>query len=331
MESEIIVMPKISIIVPVYNRPDEMRELLISLSKNNNTDKVELIVVEDGSAMPCRDEVLVFSDILSIKYIAVENGGPAKARNIGAKEAKGQYLLFLDSDVVLPNKYLDSVLTQIERTQADAFGGPDSASDDFTDIQKAINYAMTSPLTTGGIRGGNNSMEKFKPRSFNMGCKKVVFDRLGGFASELRFGEDIDLSLRLIENNYNVLLFKDSFVYHKRRLDFWKFFKQVYNSGMARVILESRHKGSTKIVHLLPMFFTVAVFISLLSVVIPFYLIIFLHSLVMEKNSLLVSLLAPVASFVQLFGYGLGYIVGLINKYLLAKGQFSAFEKTFYD
>lgn len=330
MESEITVMPKISIVVPVYNRADEMRELISSLAANN-TEKIELIVVEDGSIKPCKDELLGVIDKFPVKYIFVDNGGPAKARNIGSKEARGEYLLFLDSDVVLPHGYIDSVLRNINLTNADAFGGPDSASDDFTDIQKAINYAMTSVLTTGGIRGKGNYMEKFKPRSFNMGCKKEVFDRLGGFASELRFGEDIDLSLRLIENKYHVLLFQDSYVYHKRRLDFRKFFKQVYNSGMARVIIENRHKGSTKLVHLLPMFFTIAVFVSSLTITVPFYVMIFFHSLLWERNSLNVSMLSPVASFVQLFGYGLGYIVGLINKYLLAKGQFSAFEKTFYD
>lgn len=331
MESQIASSPIISVIIPVYNRPDEIRELLQSLVKNNGKDKIEVVIIEDGSQLPCKDEVDKFANLLDIKYKSVSNGGPAKARNIAASLACGEYLLFLDSDVVLPDVYIDRILNDIKNTGADAFGGPDAASDDFTDIQKAINYAMTSPLTTGGIRGGGNSMEKFKPRSFNMGCKKEVFDKLGGFACEMRFGEDIDFSLRLLEHNCSVLLFKDAFVYHKRRLDFRKFFKQVYNSGMARVILEVRHKGSTKLVHLLPMFFTLFVFASLFTIVVPFALVIFLHSILFEKNSIVVSLLAPIASFVQLFGYGLGYFDGIIKKYVLSRKQFSAFEKTFYD
>lgn len=332
METEIVGELRLSIIIPVYNRPNEIRELLQSLLANSFLSKVEVIIVEDGSINPCKSIVDEYKDNISIKYIFIDNSGPSKARNIGEKSAVADYLIFLDSDVVLPPNYISNVLEAIDITKADAFGGPDAATDNFTDIQKSINYAMTSILTTGGIRGSSsNLMEKFKPRSFNLGCKKSVFESIGGFAEDMRFGEDIDFSLRLIEAGYKSVLIKSAFVYHKRRIDYWKFFKQVYNSGIARIILESRHKGSTRWVHRLPMIFTLSVCFSGTTILLPFYIIIFLHCLIFTHNSFRVSLLSPIASFIQLFGYGFGYIVGWINKELLVKDGFITFEKTFHD
>ena len=189
-----------SFVIPVYNRPDEVRELLESLTHQELFD-FEIVIIEDGSSVS--SEAIVESyrgSFPALRYIAVPNGGPSRARNLGACEATGEYLIILDSDVVLPPGYLTAVDDYLEKHPVDAFGGPDAASDDFTAVQKAINYAMTSPLTTGGIRGGSaDGMEKFKPRSFNLGCRRSVYLQLGGFNEAMRFGEDIDFSLRLIE------------------------------------------------------------------------------------------------------------------------------------
>ena len=327
----------ISIIVPVFNRAEEVSELLESIIKQDLRD-VELIIVEDGSTEKCEHIIAKYKDIIDIKYYFKENGGPSKARNFGVSKAKNDYIIILDSDVVLPEKYIEIVRDYLRHNDVDAFGGPDAASDDFTDIQKAINYSMTSSLTTGGIRGGSdNGMEKFKPRSFNMGCKKIVYEALTGFDESMRFGEDIDFSLRLFESGYKVALIKEAFVYHKRRIDFNKFFKQVYNSGMARVALEAKHPQSTKLVHLIPALFilflliTPVVSIKLYTISLSlFYIILFAHSFFIISNSLIVSILAPIASFIQILAYGLGFWDATFRYRVLGKSKSKAFDKTFY-
>ena len=248
---------KYSIIVPVYNRPDEVDELLQSLCEQTLAD-FEVIIVEDGSQKDCKSVVERYTDRLDVKYFMKPNSGPGQSRNYGAERAKGDYLLVLDSDVVLPTGYLKAVDDELHRQPADAFGGPDAAHPSFTDVQKAISYSMTSFFTTGGIRGGKKKLDKFYPRSFNMGIRREVYLQLGGF-SKMRFGEDIDFSYRIVEAGYQPRLFPDAWVWHKRRTDFRKFFRQVYNSGIARINLEKRHPGTLKLVHLLPMVFTVGV------------------------------------------------------------------------
>lgn len=327
----------ISIVIPVFNRADEVFELLESLIKQDLRD-VELIIVEDGSTEKCEHIIAKYTDIIDIKYYFKENGGPSKARNFGVSKAKNDYIIILDSDVVLPEKYIALIKNYLINNDIDAFGGPDAASDDFTDIQKAINYSMTSSLTTGGIRGGSDKgMEKFKPRSFNMGCKRKVCEALSGFDESMRFGEDIDFSLRLFESAYKVVLIKDAFVYHKRRIDFNKFFKQVYNSGMARVALEAKHPKSTKLVHLIPalfiLFLIITPFISVKLYTFAlalFYVILFIHSYLIVSNSFRVSLLAPIASFIQIFAYGLGFWDATFRYRFLGKSKSKAFDKTFY-
>ncbi len=307
----------LSIIVPVYNRPEEVKDLLESFTTQKFSD-YELIIVEDGSTETAEDIVNAYSSKLpSLQYHYIENGGPSKARNYGATFATGDYLLILDSDIVLPKHYLEIVAKYIQKTHADAFGGPDAASPNFSSMQKAVSYAMTSVLTTGGIRGGSaNGMEKFKPRSFNMGCRRSVFNKLGGFDEHLRYGEDIDFSLRLIRRGFRVLLFKQAFVYHKRRIDLGKFFKQVYYSGMTRIELGRRHVGTTRLVHYLPAVFTVGSIICVLSLVgiaflLLYALLIFLHCLKKSKNKEEAFRAVP-ASFVQLWGYGFGFLSGLM-------------------
>ena len=256
---------KYSIIVPVYNRPDEVDELLESLTRQKETD-FEVIIVEDGSTIPCRDVYSKYNGKLDIHYYNKENSGPGQSRNYGAERANGDYLLILDSDVVVPEGYLSAITAELKDQPADAFGGPDRAHSSFTPTQKAISYSMTSFFTTGGIRGGKKKLDKFYPRSFNMGIRREVYNKLGGF-SKMRFGEDIDFSIRIFKAGYKCRLFPGAWVYHKRRTDFRKFWRQVYNSGIARINLYKKYPESLKIAHLLPMVFTIgaiALFLMLL-------------------------------------------------------------------
>ena len=246
---------KYSVIVPVFNRPDEVAELLESLTMQSSTD-FEVIIVEDGSKEPCETVCKQYEKQLDIKYFMKENSGPGQSRNYGAACSEGEYLLILDSDVVLPAGYIAAIDEELQREPADAFGGPDRAHESFTDTQKAISYSMTSFFTTGGIRGGKKKLDKFYPRSFNMGIRRDVYERLGGF-SKMRFGEDIDFSIRIFKAGCSCRLFPKAWVWHKRRTDFRKFWRQVYNSGIARINLYKKYPESLKLVHLLPMVFTV--------------------------------------------------------------------------
>ena len=382
---------KYSIIVPVFNRPDEVDELLESLCQQTLTD-FEVLIVEDGSQRDCKAVVDKYTDRLDVKYFMKPNSGPGQSRNYGAERANGDWLIILDSDVVLPEGYLGAVDNGINNeelkinnydyqtntdssadsstrqkgmqsnhnsssliiNQLAAFGGPDAAHPSFTPVQKAISYSMTSFFTTGGIRGGKAKLDKFYPRSFNMGIRRDVYLQLGGF-SKMRFGEDIDFSYRIVEAGYRPQLFPEAWVWHKRRTDFRKFFRQVYNSGIARINLEKRHPGTMKLVHLLPTVFTVGVIgLILISAVgralmhyvdrdqfywmcfapwIPillYSLIIFVDSSIKNRN-LWVGLLSIPAAFVQLMGYGLGFIESWWKRCILRQDEFTAFERTFYN
>ena len=343
---------KYSIIVPVFNRPDEVDELLESLSNQTHKD-FEVIIVEDGSVKTCKDVCDKYADILVLYYYAKENSGPGQSRNYGAERANGDYLLILDSDVVLPEGYLQAVEDALRQNPVEAFGGPDAAHPSFTPVQKAISYSMTSFFTTGGIRGGKAKLDKFYPRSFNMGIRRDVYLQLGGF-SKMRFGEDIDFSYRIVEAGYRPQLFPDAWVWHKRRTDFSKFFRQVYNSGIARINLEKRHPGTMKLVHLLPTVFTVGVIALILISAVgralmhyvdrdQFYWMCFapwipiiLYSLLIcidstiKNRSLRVGILSVPAAFVQLMGYGLGFIESWWKRCILKQDEFTAFEKNFY-
>lgn len=343
---------KYSVVIPVYNRPDEVDELLESLSNQTQKD-FEVIIVEDGSVTPCKDVCDKYAGILALHYYAKENSGPGQSRNYGAERAKGDYIIILDSDVVLPAGYLQAIDDELSQTPAEAFGGPDAAHDSFTPVQKAISYSMTSFFTTGGIRGGKAKLDKFYPRSFNMGIRRDVYLQLGGF-SKMRFGEDIDFSYRIVEAGYKPRLFPSAWVWHKRRTDFRKFFRQVYNSGIARINLEKRHPGTMKLVHLLPTVFTVGVIaLILISAVgralmhyashdrfywmcfapwipILLYSIIICTDSAIKNRSLRVGLLSIPAAFVQLMGYGLGLIEAWWKRCVLRQDEFQAFEKTFY-
>ena len=327
---------KFSIIIPVFNRPDEVDELLESLCEQTVKD-FEVLIIEDGSVKPCKDVCDKYANILDLHYYAKENSGPGQSRNYGAERANGEFVIILDSDVVLPTGYLQAVEDELKQNPCEAFGGPDAAHPSFTPVQKAISYSMTSFFTTGGIRGGKAKLDKFYPRSFNMGIRRDVYLQLGGF-TKMRFGEDIDFSYRIVEAGYMQRLFPEAWVWHKRRTDFRKFFRQVYNSGIARINLEKRHPGTMKLVHLLPTVFTLGV-IGLLIIslfwplacvpIILYSLIILIDSSLKNKN-LWVGILSIPAAFVQLMGYGFGFIESWWKRCVLKKDEFTAFEKNFY-
>lgn len=348
---------KYSIVIPVYNRPDEADELLESLTRQSLKD-FEIIVVEDGSTIPCKEVVerYIGKGELDIKYYSKKNSGPGLSRNYGVERAGGEYVIILDSDCVLPEGYMAAVDKELSESPCDAFGGPDCAHPSFTPIQKAISYSMTSFFTTGGIRGGKKKLDKFYPRSFNMGVRKEVYEKLGGF-SNMRFGEDIDFSIRIFKEGYACRLFPEAWVWHKRRTDLDKFFRQVFNSGIARINLQKRHPGSMKLVHLLPTAFTVGVILLVLLAMIlrfaatggvPFghtvigwwilpllplllYILMLFIDASKQNRSMVIGFLAVEAAFVQLFGYGLGFLKALWERCVMKKGEFSAYEKNFYD
>ena len=344
---------KYSIIVPVFNRPDEVDELLESLLSQEEKD-FEVIIVEDGSQVPCKKVCDKYADRLDLHYYYKDNSGPGQSRNYGAERAKGDYLLILDSDVVLPKGYIRAVSEELNREPADAFGGPDCAHESFTDTQKAISYSMTSFFTTGGIRGGKKKLDKFYPRSFNMGIRRDVYQELGGF-SKMRFGEDIDFSIRIFKAGKRCRLFPEAWVWHKRRTDFRKFWKQVYNSGIARINLYKKYPDSLKLVHLLPMVFTVGTTCLLLLILSGLFLLcipilniigsllvmiglipLLLYSIIicvdstMQNNSLKIGLLSIAAAFIQLTGYGCGFINAWWKRCVCGMDEFSAYEKNFY-
>ena len=344
---------KYSIIVPVFNRPDEVDELLESLLSQEEKD-FEVIIVEDGSKVPCKKVCDKYADRLDLHYYYKDNSGPGQSRNYGAERAKGDYLLILDSDVVLPKGYIRAVSEELNREPADAFGGPDCAHESFTDTQKAISYSMTSFFTTGGIRGGKKKLDKFYPRSFNMGIRRDVYQELGGF-SKMRFGEDIDFSIRIFKAGKRCRLFPEAWVWHKRRTDFRKFWKQVYNSGIARINLYKKYPDSLKLVHLLPMVFTVGTTCLLLLILSGLFLLcipilniigsllvmiglmpLLLYSIIicvdstMQNNSLKIGLLSIAAAFIQLTGYGCGFISAWWKRCVCGMDEFSAYEKNFY-
>ena len=341
---------KYSFIVPVFNRPNEVDELLESLTTQTLTD-FEVLVVEDGSKDTCAGVCQKYAERLNLRYFEKENSGPGQSRNYGAERAEGEYLIILDSDVVLPAGYLQAVDDELTSQPADAFGGPDRAHESFTDTQKAISYSMTSFFTTGGIRGGKKKLDKFYPRSFNMGIRAEIYKKLGGF-SKMRFGEDIDFSIRIFKNGCQCRLFPEAWVWHKRRTDFRKFFRQVFNSGIARINLYKKYPESLKLVHLLPAVYTMGVGILLLLFTVGFigtlyspsakYLclaalaplvlfsaIIFTDAAIQNK-SIGIGLRSIAASFIQLLGYGTGFLKAWWKRCVLGKDEFQAFEKTFY-
>ncbi len=327
----------LSLIIPVYNRPDEVGELLESLEKQSKKD-FEIIIVEDGSDEKCENAVKEYEKNLNVKYFYKENTGPGTSRNYGAERASGNYFVFLDSDCIIPEKYTKIVISELSENYVDAFGGPDAAKAYFSDFQKAVNYSMTSLLTTGGIRGKSEKADKFYPRSFNMGYSEEVFKKTGGFSS-MRFGEDIDMSIRILKSGFKTRLIKEAFVYHKRRTGIKQFFKQVYNSGIARINLYKKYPESLKLVHLFPaVFISGLLLIFILSFLISplFLLLILVHTAIIcadssfKNKSIKIGLLSVVTTYIQFAGYGFGFIFAYVKRVLFGEKEFEAFKKTFY-
>lgn len=328
---------KFSVIIPVYNRPEEVDELLRTLLRQTRKN-FEVVVVEDGSSRDCRKETMRYKDQLELKYFYKANSGPGQTRNFGARKAAYDYIIFFDSDCLIPKHYFAHVEDALRARYVDAFGGPDMAHRSFTPVQKAISYSMTSFFTTGGIRGGSEKVDTFYPRSFNMGLSREVFQKTGGF-SEMRFGEDLDLSMRILKNGFSTRLLREAYVFHKRRTDYRKFFRQVFNSGIARINLNKRHPGTLKIVHTFPSLFLIGSgLLVVLTVwkfwfILPllFYALLVFADAAVRYSSVTVAAHAILASFVQLFGYGAGFLNAFWKRVLLKRGEFRAYEKNFYD
>lgn len=327
-----------SIIIPVFNRPEEIAELLGSLVLTAFKDNFEVVIIEDGSSESCETICDTFSEKLTISYFFKSNSGPGDSRNYGMKKAKGDYFIILDSDCIIPSNYLSNVAKELETEYVDCFGGADKAHKSFSKIQKAINFAMTSFLTTGGIRGGSEAIDKFQPRSFNMGISKKAFLATHGFGN-IHPGEDPDLTMRLWKLGFKTRLFKDCFVYHKRRIDWDKFGNQVSKFGKARPILDKWHPEYAKITYWFPSIFIIGLLVSIfllifaIDVPLKFYFfyfsIIFLVASVQNRN-LIIGLYAVKAVWNQFYGYGIGFLKSFFEIRILKKEPQIAFPELFF-
>lgn len=315
---------KFSIIIPVYNRPNEVKELLESLSRQTSKN-FEVLLIEDGSSIRCDGVAAEYKDVIDVKYFFKPNSGRSLTRNYGMARATGDYLVFFDSDCVIPEHYFETLTRELAADYSDCFGGPDRAHESFTTLQKAISHSMTSFITTGGIRGGKKVLDKYTPRTFNMGFSMEVYRKVGDFKD--MFGEDIDLSLRIQAAGFRTRLIRDAYVYHKRRVSFKSFYRQVNVFGRARIDLQLSHPGSMKLVHTFPALFVIGtVLLILLSLLTPWFLlplgllvlILFFEALAVNRN-LKIAGLSVITSFIQLWGYGMGFLSAFFNKIVLGR------------
>ncbi len=307
---------KFSFIIPVYNRPEELEELLHSLSHQNYSTDFEVVIIEDGSTISSEQVCQKYAQTLHLTYLSKPNTGPGDSRNYGMRHAKYDYFLILDSDCILPPHYLEEVDTFLERQYVDCFGGPDTATDDFTDIQKAINYVMTSLLTTGGIRGNQKTVQRFEPRSFNMGLSRKAFEATGGFG-KIHPGEDPDLVIRLWEQDFQTAFIPLAFVFHKRRISWEQFRKQVSKFGQTRAILNHWHPQTRKLTFWLPTCFALGMCAALGLALLGYIwaLVVYLCYLLLigwdssrEHRSMKIGVLSVWAVLVQFFSYGFGFL-----------------------
>ena len=326
-----------SIVIPVYNRPQELEELLESVSRQKGNVPVEVIVVEDGSDITCEKVVNQFKKRLNIKYCFKQNSGPGMSRNYGMQRSSGAYFLLLDSDCLLPEDYLSKVSASLHRNFTDAFGGPDAAHPSFTLNQKAFNYAMTSTLSTGGLRSSENERRKFQLRSFNMGLSSRAFELTGGFGKQ-RIGEDIDLNFRLLKSKCSTQFLPEAFVYHKRRTTWAQFFRQTRNFGAARPVLNRMHPGTAKLTYGLPSLFVLGLILALALAFIgfPFLLIpfaLYFAAILVDStrlnHNLLVGFLSCFAVFVQFLGYGSGFLRSIYRMRFQGKSNRDTFPEMF--
>ena len=315
---------KYSIVVAVYNRPEEMEELLHSLN-NQLYKNFELIIVDDGSQMSSRDVYNFYKKKFQISYYFIDNQGPAMARNFGVNKASGEWIIFFDSDCTIPRDYFLVVEKFLNENKIDFFGGPDMMDESFTYLQKSINYSMTSLFTTGGIRGGKRSIDKFLPRSYNMGIKTNAFKSVDGFSNIRQYGEDLDLSYKLLFSNKKSALIPDAKVYHKRRTNLFKFFSQMFKSGKGRRFLDKKYSGTFRIFHFFPSFFvlgfslilvfeflTLDEFFILNIIYSIYFLTVFIHSSLLNSNPI-IGFMSVLTTITQFIGYGIGYIYSLFR------------------
>lgn len=315
---------KLSVIIPVYNRPDELNELLGTLVRQTRKPD-EVIIVEDGSTISSIEVAQNFKKDLLIQYLEKENEGQGFARNFGYKHATGDYFIVFDSDCLVPADYMKIVEDFLVSSEIDAYGGPDAAHPDFTNIQKAISHSMTSVFTTGGIRGRKKHVGEYHPRSFNMGISKRTFEATKGYIIPF-MGEDLEFSTRIIKKGFKTALIPEAFVYHKRRTDLSKFYKQLKYFGRARINLTRFHPEQIKIIHLFPLVFSLGLLAGvflfflfpilgtpLLSIYVIYFSLITLESLIVNR-SIIVGLITPIAAFLQMFGYAYGLIYEWIRK-----------------
>ncbi len=327
-----------SFIIPVYNRPDEIEELLGSLLLQTYSRPFEVVIVEDGSTISAKDVVARFKDKLLITYLEKENTGPGDSRNYGMQRGSGNYFIVLDSDCILPEQYLESVDKSLRQKFVHCFGGPDAAHISFSKVQKAINYAMTSVLTTGGIRGHKKAIGKFQPRSFNMGISKEAFEKVGGYGN-IHPGEDPDFTFRIWENGFDTKLITEAYVFHKRRIDWKKFYIQVNKFGMVRPILNRWHPGTAKPTYWFPIFFCLgfilASILAVFGVTLPilayllYFGIIFIDALIKTKQ-ISIAFLAMFAVATQFLGYGYGFLLSTILLNFSNREPQEIFPKLFF-
>lgn len=319
--------PYFSVIVPVYNRRGEVRDLLESLAKQTDDD-FELLLVEDGSTERCDDIAAAYANQLRVQYFWKENEGRSIARNYGIERAQGSYFIFFDSDCVIPPHYFEVLKKALKEHPVDCFGGPDAASEDFNRTQKAISFSMTAFLTTGGIRGGKVQLEKFVPRSFNMGYSRRVWETVGGFRE--MFSEDIDMSTRIRKAGFSITLFREAYVYHKRRNTLRSFSRQTYVFGMSRITLKLLYPDSLKLVYTLPAVFVIGCLTLILLAIfwhwwailpLALYVVLLWLSALASTRSLPIACLAILTSFIQLGSYGCGFIKAFVWKILLRHGR----------
>lgn len=328
----------ISFIIPVYNRPEEVKELLQSFTSLNGEKDFEIVIIEDGSTVKSDKIIESYKKALNIAYFFKPNSGPGDSRNFGMKQAKGNYFIILDSDCILPKNYLNKVLNELNVNYTDCFGGPDAAHESFTSIQKAINFAMTSFISTGGIRGRKDSVNKFQPRSFNMGISKKAFEATNGFGN-IHPGEDPDLSIRLTKLGYKTALIEKAFVYHKRRISWSKFFKQVHKFGLVRPILNTWHPDTTKLTYWFPSVFCLGLLLALALLLFEIYAPIVLYGFyfclafliaLIETRSIKVSILSLFAICIQFLGYGYGFFKSTIKLASSKKNIEERFPQLFF-
>lgn len=327
-----------SFVIPVYNRPQEILELLDSMTKMSYPEDYEIVIVEDGSTETCESVVKQFSDRLHISYYYKSNSGPGPSRNYGMHRAKGDYFIILDSDCLLPPHYLEEVDRFLSATYYDCFGGADAALDSFTPIQKAINYTMTSLFTTGGIRGNKKQLGRFEPRSFNMGISKKAFETTQGF-DRIHPGEDPDLSARIRKAGMETAFIPNAAVYHKRRISWRTFYKQVNKFGKVRPILNVRHPETAKLTFFLPTIFCIFCVVSIIMTwfsliyilpLVGYIVLLFLNASIKNKH-LYIGFLAVIAMFIQFYGYGTGYFKVYWQVQILGKNPEETFPELFFD